>query len=264
MRDIVLVEDTALYGRIPILAIHGLSQLLEVDGLNILYDVGSDYRVLLNNAAFMGVNLRDVDIIVLSHGHYDHGNDLHRILQVIGKREIPVIVHREAFSKSSPLSLNTTPEDIEYWGGKLIYIEKPYRIGDNILISGTVPRLEGNPYHPVLDSDGNVVDEVIDDMSIFVDLGDKGIAVFTGCGHSGIVNIVEYARELFGKQNICCVVGGLHGQKQSREVIDRSVEFLRELGAEVLAPMHCSAGIRDGLKGDPSFVGLSAGSVLEL
>jgi len=260
----VLVEDTALYGRIPILGVHGLSQLLQVDGLNILYDVGSDYRVLLNNAAFLGVNLRDVDVVVLSHGHYDHGNDLHRVLQVIGKKEIPVIVHKEVFSKKPPLSLNTTPEDIKYWGGRLIYIEKPYRIGDNILISGTVPRLKGNPHHPVLDDGGNVVDEVVDDMSIFIDLGEKGIAVFTGCGHSGIINIVEYARELWGKQRICCVVGGLHGQKQGREVVQRSIDFLKGLGADVLAPMHCSAGIRDGLRDEPSFMGLCSGSVLEI
>lgn len=79
MRITVLIENTCK--RSDLNAEHGLSLFIETGGLRILFDTGAS-RAFADNAAQLGIDLRSVDMAILSHGHYDHGGGIARFLEL--------------------------------------------------------------------------------------------------------------------------------------------------------------------------------------
>ncbi len=241
---------------------HGLSVLLEVeDGFNLLYDVGSSFDVLLHNAFLLGKDLRSVDMIVISHGHYDHANDLVPILRFIGKKEIPLVIHPLAFDRKSPIRMNSAKDDLINMGAKLLEKESPFLLREGIWFSGTIPRVGDNPVHPVRDSRGRIVDEVPDDTSLYIE-GKEGVIVLSGCGHSGVINIVEHAKKVLGMSKVHALIGGFHGVGQPEESIEKTVGYLSREEIDILAPCHCSGPLIYRLSGFKGFVDAKVGTSL--
>ncbi len=103
-----LVENTSIskeYG-----SEHGLSLYIETQGQKVLFDVGAS-GLFLENAKKLDVNIADVDFLVISHGHYDHGGGLGTFLQENTKAD--VFIHRLAFEKHYALRPN---EKLEFIG----------------------------------------------------------------------------------------------------------------------------------------------------
>ena len=66
---------------------HGLSLYIETNALKILFDVGAS-KLFLKSAEKLGVNITDVDFLVISHGHYDHGGGLKNFFKENTKAEV--------------------------------------------------------------------------------------------------------------------------------------------------------------------------------
>ncbi len=98
LRLTCLAENTSFGDCRPV---HGLSFYLETPKHRVLFDMGPD-DTAFENAARLGIDLAQVDIAVLSHGHNDHGGGLGRFLQM--NRIAPVYVHRQAFEPHQSLS----------------------------------------------------------------------------------------------------------------------------------------------------------------
>ena len=100
----VLIEDTKSSDKPHLKNKHGLSFFIEAtidnDKVTVMMDTGPSPEVLLHNAGTMKTNLQDIDVIVLSHGHYDHTGGLHETLKHIKKR-IPVIGHPTIFDRTA-------------------------------------------------------------------------------------------------------------------------------------------------------------------
>jgi len=221
------------------MAEHGLSYLVEYDGQRILFDTGQS-DLFLANAARMNLDLENnVDMIVLSHGHFDHGNGLaflsgNRLLCHPGCFET-------RFSKKDHryIGLNRTRDQLAS-SFELITSDSPYRISDLIYFLGEIPRnrdFESKTTTFVF-TDGTP-DFVTDDSALALILP-EGLFVVTGCGHSGIVNTLEYARKITGTTSIYGIMGGFH-LKDINPQLEETVKYLKENNVRILIPAHCTA-----------------------
>ena len=235
MKLSVLTENTA-GGRFG--AEHGLSYLIEHDGKTILFDTGHS-DLFLKNAEKLGYDLeKDVDSIVLSHGHWDHGDGL-RYLP--GKK---LVTHPSAFIKryrkadNSYIGLALTKKETEE-KFDLTTTSEPYRITDRIIFLGAVPRENDFEAQKTtfIDESGN--EDFVPDDSAMVFILDDEIVVVTACSHSGICNITEYARKVTGIKKVKTVIGGFHLKKDDRQTRE-TVKYFQELGVEQVHPSHCT------------------------
>ena len=235
MQLTVLVDNSAgsVFG-----AEHGLSYLVESDGTKVLFDTG--YTDLFKrNAQLLDLDLqREVDTVVLSHGHWDHGDGLQYIW---GKR---LITHPAAFMKRyrksdhSNVGLKLSREEIEdrY---NLTPEEEPYHITPDILFLGAIPRKNDfeSKTTPFVDQNGDP-DFVPDDSGLCIIL-DQELVVISGCAHSGICNIIDHAMELTGIGQVKAVIGGFHLKHKSLQ-LKRTIAYLKEIGSPTLYPSHCT------------------------
>lgn len=216
---------------------HGLSYLIEYDGKRILFDTGQS-NLFLKNAHFMGVDMTLIDAIVLSHGHFDHGDGLEYMPG--GK----LICHPGCFVKRyrkadySYIGLKHSKNELAE-KFRLITSKKPYSISEKIVFLGEIPRVtdfESKVTSFVLE--GGIPDFVMDDSGIAL-LSDRGLFVITGCGHAGIVNSLEQAKKVTGENRIYGIMGGFHLKKADRQTKE-TILYLQENHVKHVYPSHCT------------------------
>ncbi len=235
MKIIVLTENHAggKYG-----AEHGLSYFVESKDFKFLLDTGHS-DLFLKNAKKGGINLNEeVGTIVLSHGHWDHGNGLEFIL---GKK---LICHPRSFMKRyrkggiDNIGLNQ-PSSFYYTNFDIEESREPVEIFPSVYFLGEIPRRTGfeSRKTPFTDESGDP-DYVSDDSAIAI-VSDNKLSVLSGCAHSGIVNIVNYAREISQVHDLKMVIGGFH-LKHRDEQTGKTIEFFKNNRPEILIPSHCT------------------------
>lgn len=220
------------------LAEHGLSYLIAHEGERILFDTGHT-DVFIKNAKTLGIDIqREIDTVVLSHGHWDHGDGLQYIDNKI------LITHPEVFMKrfrnknNSYIGLKLSKSDIEQ-KFKLILKDEPYYISENIIFLGQIPRLNDFEAKTTSFSDEfGQPDFVMDDSAVAV-IQDKELIVITACSHSGICNIIEYAIKVTGINNVRAVIGGFH-LKESNLQTKLTIDFIKTKGINKIYPSHCT------------------------
>jgi 7,8-dihydropterin-6-yl-methyl-4-(beta-D-ribofuranosyl)aminobenzene 5'-phosphate synthase len=255
LRVTVLMEDYAGYES-DYWGSHGIALLLDVKAGNtskrILMDVGQSFEALLHNMELADVEPASIEMIFLSHCHYDHTLALADVLGKINK-EIPVVGHPEVFRKNFALDpvlkdigsgSKNTPERLETLGAQLAFIKEPFPLMEGVLSTGEVERVtdfEGRGIGTYNLEGGKLVpDSLVDDMSIIVNLKGKGLFIVTGCSHAGIVNILEHSKKITGINKIFGIIGGLHLVKADDEVIAKTIDRLDRLNPSVLIPGHCT------------------------
>lgn len=236
MQITILSENTAGGA---FLAEHGLSYLIEFNSKKILLDAGHS-DVFLQNANKLNIDInKEVDAIVLSHGHWDHGNGLKYI---INKN---LIAHPLSFIKryrvggNENIGLSISKEELSK-KFNLITSDKPYMISDDIFFLGSIPR--NNDFEaqttPFIDDNGKP--DFVPDDSALVFIKDHGLIIVTGCSHSGICNIIDYAMMVTGINNVTAVIGGFHLKHNSVQT-QKTIQYLRKLNIKNLYPAHCTA-----------------------
>jgi 7,8-dihydropterin-6-yl-methyl-4-(beta-D-ribofuranosyl)aminobenzene 5'-phosphate synthase len=246
-RITVLVENTA-HGP-SVLAEHGLSYWIEHGGKRILLDSGQG-GVIAGNAYKLGVLLREIDALIVSHGHYDHTGGVTEALKT--DRSVAVHAHPAAFVRKYTRNSDGNAREIgmPYPSEKAIRdarnqwvaTTQPTVVCDGLTATGPVPRMSGfenTGGHFFLDEACKQPDPLEDDQSVFFDTS-RGTVVLLGCAHSGIVNTLQYVRQLTDNRPIHAVIGGMHLVGASAERIQRTIEELHRIGVERLAPAHCT------------------------
>ena len=217
---------------------HGLSYLIEVAGKKVLFDTGHS-DLYLKNALLLDQDLNsEVDTIILSHGHWDHGDGLQHIE---GKT---LVTHPASFKKRyrkmdrSYLGLNLTLTQAKK-KFKLITTKDPYYITPSILFLGEEPRTNDfeSKDSMFIDQDGQL-DEVPDDSGLAI-IQDEQLIVISGCAHSGICNMIEHASSITGINNIAAVIGGFHLKHQS-QALKKTILYLKEKRVNQIYPSHCT------------------------
>ena len=230
------------------LAEHGLSLLVEVEGRRYLLDTGQG-EVAVHNAERMGLDLRGVEAIVLSHGHYDHTAGLPQALRRTGPCRVichPAALHAKYYQLGEVRRYIGIPWRWEYLENAGAVIEEntgPLRLAEGVWVTGEIPRRTnfepGDPNLKCEVSGALEVDPFLDDQAMVVDTG-EGLVVVLGCAHAGALNTCLYAREISGVERILTVVGGSHLAFLGREQLLRTIEELREMNPARLAFSHCT------------------------
>ena len=249
----VLIEDSKNPDNPQLKNKHGLSFFIQAKNgdnkVTVLMDTGPSPEALLHNADKIGANLKHIDVIVLSHGHYDHTGGLHEALKRIGKR-VPVIGHPTILEPKLALMPHLrligapiTSFDIKSSGGVPVFASDPVKIADGITSTGEVPRITA--FETVrgfwkVHNQKFTEDRMIDDQSLVIDVEDKGLVVVAGCAHAGIINTLKHAQKITGNNRIYAVLGGFHLIKADDKKIQATVDELNKLDPEYVGPCHCT------------------------
>jgi 7,8-dihydropterin-6-yl-methyl-4-(beta-D-ribofuranosyl)aminobenzene 5'-phosphate synthase len=232
-----------------LLAEHGLSMLVEFDEFCFLFDTGQS-NILSINAKKLGVDLADVDAVVLSHGHYDHTGGVPEFCRL--NKQVPVYIHPEAFHERYN-ALNGAPAGVnigiqwkheELLQGRLVTVKKPLLIHNNIALSGEIQRSisfeEQSHDFLIRNNEGYFVEDRVIDEQFVVVKALKGLYLFVGCSHPGIINCIKQAANLFPGERLVAVIGGMHLQKAAMSRVKATIQHLLELGVETVIPLHCT------------------------
>jgi len=216
---------------------HGLSFYIEVDRQKTLFDTGAS-DIFLENAMKVGLNLDLTDRIVLSHGHYDHGDGL----QYIDNKRL--VCHPGCFVKryrkqgSGNLGIALSKNEIER-KFDLHMSEDPIQLSDHLFFLGEVPRnndFEARSTRYSLDNDKE--DFIIDDSGLVCITG-NGLVVISGCAHSGICNMIEHAIRVTGIDRVYAVIGGFHLSAINSQT-RKTIEYLKKKDIQRILPSHCT------------------------
>ncbi len=243
----VLVENTA--GGMSLLAEHGLALWMDLDGRKLLFDTGQG-MVLERNAAVLGIDLSAAEMLVLSHGHYDHTGGLARTLARF--RDTTVYMHPAALEPKYGRDAGGVGRyigaprrelaDLESQVREVVLTKTPTTLLEGVWATGEVPRATdfedtGGPFY--LDEACTQPDLLLDDQALYIESA-QGLVVVLGCAHSGVVNILEHVVSLTGREQVFAVLGGMHLVRASEERVTRSLEALARREVRVMAPAHCT------------------------
>jgi 7,8-dihydropterin-6-yl-methyl-4-(beta-D-ribofuranosyl)aminobenzene 5'-phosphate synthase len=231
----------------------GYSALVEVDGHKILYDTGASADMVLKNAKALHIDLSDVEDVVLSHNHWDHVGGLMTLRREFAKANPRAMSRVHVGARIFEPRLNESGEDenglrliqAEYLATGAVFVvhDKPTELFPGVWFTGPVPRpnLEKNwsPGLWLVSAQGRVEDNVPEDSALVFDTAD-GAVILTGCGHAGIVNIVEDARTIAGNKPLLAVIGGLHLFAASDQTLAWTGAKLRSYQIKYLLAGHCT------------------------
>jgi 7,8-dihydropterin-6-yl-methyl-4-(beta-D-ribofuranosyl)aminobenzene 5'-phosphate synthase len=238
---------------------HGFSALVTVakDGreTRVLFDAGRTPDGVVENMRRLDLSPRDIDIIVLSHGHWDHTTGMDGLVGELGRRNMPVLIHPEfwtrrrlAFPGRDPVELPTTSRSaLEGAGFAIVEQRRPsFLLDGSLLVTGEVDRTtefeRGFPGHEAHRHGAWHADPLIlDDQALVAAVRGRGLVVLTGCGHSGIINILRYVRRLTGEDRVHAVLGGFHLSGRAFEpIIEPTCDAFAEFSPDFLVPAHCT------------------------
>jgi len=223
----------------------GLSLFIETNGLKILFDLGSD-DLFIENAKKMNVDLQDIDIVVISHGHFDHGGALKTFLKINSKAKI--YIHKDSFEdyyqKLLGLKFYIGLDKALKDNDRIIFTDSFHKIApDIILFSGVTGRKFFSPANNKLLKRCNgkyIPDNFSHEQNLVIVENGKTVLV-SGCCHNGIINTLEKAKALSYEPDV--IVSGLHFLNMNIKRYGKLVDDIsRELNDSkaVLYTCHCT------------------------
>jgi len=245
---VTIVCENCVFNQPGAIAEHGLSIFMETDRGNYLLDTGQG-KAVVNNALVLGLDLKTIKGIIMSHHHWDHTGGLGSVLDLKGA--VDIYAHPSFFKESYNIG-----------GGMVRYIGVPYprpllegkgatfkfsnefrQIEPGMWLTGEVPRRTdyelGDKNQVVKSNGGYVKDDILDDQSVVIET-EKGLLVVLGCCHSGIINTLSYIMEKMGQRPIYAVIGGTHLGPVGDEQREKSIDALKAFDIERLGVSHCT------------------------
>jgi 7,8-dihydropterin-6-yl-methyl-4-(beta-D-ribofuranosyl)aminobenzene 5'-phosphate synthase len=233
----------------------GFAALVEVDGHRLLFDTGAHADVVLKNAKSLSIDLSSVPEVVLSHSHSDHVGGLMTLRRSVLQENAQGALARAHVGEgifyprpAGVLHAETNPmiaikPDYEQTGGTFVVHDRPVQLYPGVWLTGPVPRKY--PEHnwsgtgQVMTPSGLVEDNLPEDMAMIFDTA-QGLVVLTGCGHAGVVNIIEYSQSVVRPEHVHALIGGIHLFAAGEETLAWTAGRLKGFGVENFLGAHCT------------------------
>jgi len=280
-------------GAVYCCAAHGLSLIITAYGPNgpttMMFDGGpADYAMEMNGTR-LGINFATIGAIVLSHNHWDHAGGLPRALAMIraagGSGPVPLFLHPAMFQERgfrmpdggvSPAEPFPTPQQWADFGAQPVVTTEPATCLDDLFfISGEIPRVtayekgfDQQVHRAAADAPWQPEPLMIDERFVAVHVRGKGLVVFSGCSHAGIVNVLHHAQASFPGVRLHAVMGGFHLSGPSEAIIPETVRDLGRFGLHHIIAGHCTGwralnALQNAL-GDQVVVPLAVGKLFSM
>ena len=246
VKIIVLVENTTESSKLK--CKHGLSLYAETETHKILFDM-SPNDLFLKNAEVLGVDIADIDIAVISHGHVDHCGGLKYFLEKNKKAKI--YIRPQAAEKHyvkvlgipfyAGIDRSLLPQDRFVWTDNMHVIDNELILFSGVIGQFPLPKSDSNLY--VKRKGKMTADDFCHEQNLMITSGDSRI-LLCGCAHAGIVNIVRCAEELIDSDPTV-VIGGMHlyeptkKRYESNKYIDGVADALSEIRSSYYT-CHCT------------------------
>ena len=231
----------------------GFAALVEVDGRRILFDTGANEDTVQRNLKVLGLNLSDVDLVILSHNHADHTTGL------LPLRKLVLAASPKALSKVyvaqgifwPRIEANGTVDDrmsgvkraFEATGGSFVEITGPTEILPGVWLTGPVPRVHPERNWGTLGKvrrDGKDVEDTVPEDMAMIFQTEQGLVELFGCGHAGVINTLEHVRKTIDPKPVKAVIGGLHLFLNDDKQLAWTAGQLKTFGLQQLVGAHCT------------------------
>jgi 7,8-dihydropterin-6-yl-methyl-4-(beta-D-ribofuranosyl)aminobenzene 5'-phosphate synthase len=239
---------------------HGFSALVTITkgerATRVLFDAGITPDGMVENMRRLEIAPGEIDIVVLSHGHWDHTTGMHGLAAALGRAELPVMIHPEFWTRRriaiegrEPLALPATSRGaLEGAGFEIVEREQPsFLLDGSLLVTGEIDRTTGfergaAPAHQAERAGGWQRDPLIlDDQALVASVRGRGLVVLTGCGHSGLINTLRHVQRLTGEDHFHAVIGGFHlSGRYFEPIIAPTCDALAAIAPDYIVPTHCT------------------------
>jgi len=232
----------------------GLSFYIEDEGIKVLFDLGYS-NAFISNAMKLSLNLLDLDFLILSHGHLDHTWGLGPLIRLFTEglnenfqvKKPTLIAHPQALLSKSKDNL---PEL-----GSLLQVDTlsrffnlnlssdPVILNEKLIFLGEIERKTNFESRKPIGKTGKPGfeknDFLIDDSAL-VYKSPEGLVIITGCSHSGICNIIEYAIKISEEDRVFDIIGGLHLLNPPYDQLQGTMEYMKSLNPISIHACHCT------------------------
>jgi len=211
----------------------GFSCLIEIDNQKILFDTGSNGRILLKNASKMEINLKEIDTVFISHSHWDHIGGLDTIIEE--NPNITLII-------PNTLSKHLI-KDLKNLVKHVIVIDSFTKISSNLYSTG-------------------IMGDDMKEHSLIIEKNNR-LYIVSGCSHSGINNIEKRSIDILNKR-VEYIIGGFHMMYKSPVEIQK---IIKNLHTKYLTATHCTGDIGVGmlkLRYKNRFINGGAGAIIKI
>jgi len=243
-----MVENSVSMG-VGLIAEHGLAFLIKSDDHTLLFDTGQG-MALAHNAGVMNIDLKSVDTLVLSHGHYDHTGGIRNLLSL--EKPFRMVAHPDAFSPKlasfdrktyHPIGNPVARDEIANNGVDLVLSDQPVSLAPGMKTTGVVPEvtdfetIEG--YFFTEENGQYVPDKLGDDLGVILDTP-SGTVLVLGCTHRGIINTLKHVESITGSRKLHAVMGGLHLGGADDAKMKQVIAALKEFEIDRFIIGHCT------------------------
>ena len=283
--DLTVPPTTPVDHRLPfdprctLLAEHGFSCLIRTfSGKKVhpvLFDAGLSHDCLLHNARHLDIDLHEIEAVVLSHGHYDHGGGMKALFEMFKGDPPPLFVgrgfdaHRIAIEGGSRNDIGLPRPFLSEQPSPAIEIRTTENVGRGLYILPCAEMVYETNIDPRFHRavGGSEPPDIFEDEVSLVAVEDSGLVIITGCAHRGILNIIEAARLAFPSRPIKAIVGGFHLVGVTDLELAKIALAVKAFDTQAVYCSHCTglpgfAALNTALPGKVSW--LSCGTRIDL